>query len=241
MAAAETDAAATIKVRQIEVMREARWAFDDNCPKWRHQPHGSVTTFDPFPAYPHDMDVVRETAAHVARMFPPLWDVDLVVADREFTSRCNAHAGFHQSGHYEAEKWVKDPPVGLIILSGKRIPPHPAVSRYLVGHEYGHNVQNMLEIAGGGKHGHEDKVLTEYAQMRGMALPIHHGSGGSWHDSAAEVFACDFRVVVCDVETSYWPHPGIPHPHQLDVDLSAWWTQAHTIAAEWKPPSNDDD
>ena len=36
---------------------------------------------------------------------------------------------------------IADPtPIGLICLAGKRIPPHPAMTRYLMGHEYGHGV-----------------------------------------------------------------------------------------------------
>jgi len=54
----------------------------------------------------------------------------------------------------------------------------------------------------------------------------HHGSGGRWHDSAIEVFACDFPILAGDVETACWPpHPGLFCPEQVD-GLAEWWTAA---------------
>lgn len=218
-----------LTVRHLAVMTEATWSFRDSVPTWRSGQFGSSGTFDPFPAYAHDLAVVEETARMVAERVPPIWNVNLYVADREEVGRSNGYSNVFDGGHYgDDDKWVKDPPTGLIVLSGKRVQPHPAVSRYLVAHEYGHHVEWMLnEVRGHGLH--SDGVVAEYAKYRGLPDDsVHHGSGGRWHDSVTEIFACDFRVVVCDVETDYWPHPGIPHPRDrsLPHDLFGWWAQA---------------
>lgn len=215
-----------ILVRDLDVMRESEWSFRDSVPRWQWRSYRGMATFDPFPAYPHDAGVVAEAVRNVEKRFQPLWNVDLYIADREEVGRSNGFSYLREDGHYEGNEWVQDDPVGLIVLSGKRVPPHPAVTRYLVAHEYGHNVEWMLNKARGAKHATDQTLLTEYAKMRGLPEPIHEGSGGRWHDSAREVFACDFRIVVCDVEADYWPHPGIPHPSEVTALANWWWADA---------------
>ena len=41
----------------------------------------------------------------------------------------------------------------------------------------------------------------------------------------AEVFACDFRLLVCDTEPEFWPHPGVPRPEGI-LAIRAWWLTA---------------
>ncbi len=140
--------------------------------------------------------------------------------------------------HYEDGKYVKDTPIGLIVMSGKRQPPHPAMTRYLVAHEYGHNVEWMLERVRDSKTLHSGEVVAEYAKLRGLPDDaLHHGSGGRWHDSATEIFACDFRILVGQTETEHWPHPGIPHPVDVDADLAAWWAQSLDEMSKYAPPT----
>lgn len=217
---------AALTVHQLDIAAQGLWGFGSDRPRWAHPVFGHSGEFDPFPAYTHDMAVVAETAAHVEKACPPLWDVQLHVANREEIGRSNGYSNVRQHGHYVGEEWVKDPPVGLIVFSGKRIPPHPALTRYLVAHEYGHNVEWMLEHLAGSRQIQDTTVVTGYAELRGLPTPVHHGNGGRWHDAAAEVFACDFRTIVCGVETDYWPHPGIPRPHEVPADLAAWWADA---------------
>lgn len=220
--------AGRIHVQPVNICAEVTWAYRDGLPVWRHRQHGAAATFDPFPAYPHDLTVIEEAARHVEACTTLMWDVEMYVADREAQERTNGFSALSDSGHYEGDTWVKDPTVGLIMLSGKRIPPHPAMSRYLVAHEMGHNVEWMLNKARGEKHAQTGSVIAEYAKLRGLSTPLHAGSGGRWHDAAEEVFACDFRIVVCNVETEYWPHPGVPHPRDLSLpnDLWSWWADA---------------
>ncbi|WP_152748265.1 hypothetical protein [Micromonospora sp. RV43] len=220
----------SIIVRELSIMSEAMWPFRDGKPVWRHRPLGSVGKFDPFPAYPHQREVVDAAVKHVQSCFAPLWDVELFIADREEEGRSNGYSSVCQDGHYEDDEWVKDPPVGLIMLSGKRVPPHPAVTRHLVAHEYGHHVEWMLNDARGEQNLYSDALVAEYAKMRGLPeSTMHDGEGGTWHDSVHEIFACDFRIMVCDVETAYWPHPGVPHPHEVE-GLPGWWHDALSAA-----------
>lgn len=225
-----------VTVHELAVMDTATWYFRDAfaLPHWYHPEHGSFTgTFDPFPAYPHDPAIVAATVEQVAQRCPPIWNVQVWVADREEIGRSNGFSSVHDSGHYEGDDYVKDTPTGLVVLSGKRVPPHPAMTRYLVAHEYGHNVEYMLSVARGAKHARNDAVITEYAALRGLP-EVHHGSGGRWHDAASEVFACDFRLIVCGVEPEHWPHPGIPRPDS-HAGIAAWWADALAILDTARP------
>lgn len=220
---------ASINIHPLDVMTTAEWSFRDSKPIWRHFQHGSIATFDPFPCYRHDLALVEEAARAVKDKCPPIWDVDIYAADREEVGRSNGFSNVHEANKYVDDKWIKGDITGLIMLSGKRVPPHHAVTQYLVAHEYGHNVEWMLEYVKGSKGLHSGSIVTEYAKYRGLPdEAVHHGSGGRWHDSATEIFACDFRIIVCNIETPYWPHPGIQHPldKNLPHDLYSWWADA---------------
>lgn len=216
-----------ISVHELDVMSESTWSFRDNAPHWQHKVHGRSGLFDPFPAYAHDRSEVADAAYFVSGCCPPLWNVELYIANREEAGRCNGYSDIHQPTRCNtAGIWVVDKPVGVIVLSGKRVPPHPAMTRYLVAHEYGHHIEWMIGKARGQQSFHDFQFVSEYAKMRGLPdSSVHHGEGGTWHDSAKEIFACDFRIFVCGVEEDYWPHPGVPQPKEVR-DLSEWWLDA---------------
>lgn len=220
-----------VHVHRVDFAVDVCWSFRDSAPHWSSSTFGGGSAvLDPFPGYTHDLDEVNRTVEHVQARWAPAWDVDLYIADREEVGRSNGFSDIVQTGHYEdsdgTKHWVRDPRRGLIFLSGKRIPPHPAITRYLVAHEYGHNVEFMLNIAFGSEDAYTGPVLPEYADLRGLpASTLHHGEGGTWHDSAAEVFACDFRILVCGVETEFWPHHGIARPETIP-GLRDWWDLA---------------
>ncbi len=227
-----------LTVHRLAASTEAVWDFHTSAPTWRHPTYAGSATFDPFPAYPHDIDTAATTALAVQERVPPLWNVELFIADREEVGRSNGFSSVHQQGHHDEDgKWTRDDPVGIIMLSGKRIMPHPAMTRYLVGHEYGHHVEWMLNHARGSRHLQDNAVVRDYAQMRGLPPEaVHHGSGGRWHDSVDEIFACDFRLVVCALESEFWPHPDVPRPEDVP-GLRDWWEKAlaDLAAAHDKP------
>jgi hypothetical protein len=216
-----------IHVRTVRVADKGRWEFREQGITWQPPDRYTLSSkFDPMPCYPHDEGAARKASADAARACPPLWPVDLWLADREEMARTNGHSCIDE-GHYEGSEWVRDRR-GFIMLSGKRTPPHPAVTRYLVGHEYGHNVAYMLNgLRDDGKHVASTAGLErEYAEARGLPEDsVHHGEGGTWHDSCAEILACDFRVLVLDMETEFWPHPGIRRPEEI-LAVRAWWLNA---------------
>jgi hypothetical protein len=217
-----------IIVHDLDIAREGRWEFRSGsevawCPPDRY---GFTCRFDPFPAYPHDRATAVATAAHVQACCPPLWDVHCYLADREENSRSNGHSNIEE-GRYVSGEWVEER-TGLIMMSGKRIPPHPAMTRHLTGHEYGHNVAYMINSLRDGVKtvASTDPLYQEYAAVRGLpASSVHHGEGGTWHDSACEIFACDFRILVCGLEAEFWPHPGITRPERVPA-VRDWWDTA---------------
>lgn len=217
---------AAITVQPLNVNREGDWSFRDSALNWSHGQFGVRAAFDPFPAYPHDLGTVMDTVAMVSGVCEPIWNVELFIADREEVGRSNGFSNCRSGDHYDEGEWVKAPPTGLIMLAAKRVPIHPAVTRYLVAHEYGHNVEWMLNhYKGGHEHLYDDTTIDEYAEVRGLGPEhMHDGEGGTWHDSAHEIFACDFRILVCDMEAEFWPHKGVPRPEQVS-GLSDWWNR----------------
>jgi len=211
----------TVTVRDLDALGEAAWDFRTSSAQWQH-PHGfgMGAGWDPFPAYRHDYAEASATVLAAAAKCPPLYDITLYLADREDKGRTNgwSHLDKH---HYGDEGWL-----GVIMLLGKRIPPHPGITRHLAAHEYGHHAEWMLNMARGAKTPHSNDVAAEYMRVRGLPPgSSHHGEGGTWHDSVHEIFACDFRILVCGAEPEYWPHPGVPRPGDVP-GLDRWWADA---------------
>lgn len=176
---------------------------------------GGWEAFDPFPGYGHDVGLVRLMVDAVDRRWRLPVPLTVHVAEHEALQRTNGWADRAYYGDDEDAPW---PWHAHVLLSGKRIPPHPAVTRHAVAHELGHHVMWWLAHRRGLD---VDELLDAYADLRGLPAEEPSG-GGTWHRAIGEIFACDFRVVVCDVERGYWPHPGIPHPARTP-QLVEWW------------------
>lgn len=192
---------------------------------------------DPFPAYAHRVNDLELTAHAVERAYPLPEEFRpwYVLSPWEDPGRTNAST--HREFDYDAEppegveerEWRSQRPwTSWILFGAKRIPPHPAMTRYLAAHEYGHVVNYWLERRAGIDEGGQD-LDDEYRAVRGLAAPTHYG-GGTWHLAVGELIANDFRVLVTGVEADYWPHPGIERPERV-AGLDAWWAEAVLMAA----------
>jgi hypothetical protein len=207
---------------------ELRWTFnDDQRPKLlldRDEGYKSWQAVDPTPAYTHDAELVEhelklteqllERELGVEMKFPPV----VYVLPFEPPGRTN---GWAEPAHIYGTDEDPAPWVSRIILTGKRIPIHPAMTRYLVAHEYGHHVEYELSRRRG-LGTHTEDVLQEYAEMRGMEFPENGYGPGSWHLHPQEVFANDFRVLIAKAEREFWPHE-VAYP---DKAVLAWWKEA---------------
>jgi hypothetical protein len=178
---------------------------------------------DPFPAYAHSRDMVAEIAAQVEASFPVPYPPDYYLLPFEVTSRVNGWASHEDVWDKVTGKSTEWEP--HIILSGKRIPVHPAMTRYLVAHEYGH----VVDLVVGKKRGlTEDQFDQEYIKLR-PGSSVNYG-GGRWHQNVGELIANDFRIVITGIEDEFWPHEGFSHPRDTPK-VREFWNQARAECA----------
>lgn len=191
---------------------ETRWRFDSGelfIAYGRYEER-----VDPFPAYRHRLDLVGEVLGACVRAARMPHPVTVWLPDREALSRTNGWTTYDAWTDEEgAPSWEHH-----IVLSGKRIPIHPAVTRYVVPHEYAHAL--WLEHAARYNGFSRDELARQYAELRGVS--DHHASGGRWHDAVEEIAACDFRILILGAETGYWPHHGTAFPRHGDA-CERWW------------------
>lgn len=197
------------------------WPFNGT-PNYKTKGPGSYARshhVDPFPCYSHDRSLVTETAARVEEFFPIAFDVDYYLTEHEDVGRTNGFA--EKNDIWDAGKNGYAGWEATIVLIGKRIPPHPAMTRYLVAHEYGHVAQWWIEKIRGIDCSKETTDLdVEYMKLREGA---HNDYGGrKWHRNVGELIANDFRILVCGIEEEFWPHSGFPHPHQVQSVQIFW-------------------
>lgn len=183
---------------------------------------------DPFPGYAHDLQEVRRNVGLVRAKFPITWPVTFYLLSHESTTRTNAWA---QAAAHDYDKKIENAPDGaeqyerdpFIVFSGKRIPPMPAMTRYLVPHEYGHIVEDWIAVQRGQQ---DHQLLAEYAKLRGLP-DAPKSYGGGWHLTPGEIFANDFRILMIGAETDFWPHP-VPRPWEVP-EIIGWWSEAHKL------------
>jgi hypothetical protein len=206
------------------------WNFDANGPVYQISHAGTWVkerAVDPAPCYGHDPELVRAELAHLQAVAPLPYPLAIVLLRHEVTSRTNGDYttdhGYRDPEYLKAEAASKDhvpaPRVGIIVLSGKRIPIHPAMTRYLVAHEYGHSVEDRLAELSGFKN--DQQLLTEYVKDVRPEATGSYGCG-KWHQNRGELFANDFRILIAKREVEFWPHPGFPHPLQHPRAIRFW-------------------
>jgi hypothetical protein len=193
---------------------------------------------DPHPGYAHDSKLVEMLVRACEHKFP-LHGVraELCTLEHEFVGRTNGLA-------FEDNIWKRDDgasweetfrgPDGVdvksygqghcIVLCGKRIPPMPSTTRYVVTHEFGHVAFNHTRRLLGYKESEDDRLEAEYLRIRGVEPSRRKGDGERWHRLASEIIANDFRCIVMHTEIEFWPH----EVEQLDEAsaIGEWWKAA---------------
>jgi hypothetical protein len=208
------------KVLSFDAAKDLCWTFEGQHPAFG-VPSGQYVRnvhVDPFPAYPHSREEVWLQLERAASAFPIPQDVTVCILDREPMERTNGwcNCEYHWSGKEETpRKWSAN-----IVLAGKRIPPHPAMTRYLVSHEYGHAVRQYISWKRDEKDG-SNHLYDEYQKLRGFTSAKHYG-GGTWHARVEELFANDFRILVVGAEVEFWPHPGFTRPEGIPAIIEFW-------------------
>lgn len=184
---------------------------------------------DPFPCYQHDRFAANDHLQHVVKCLPLEMDVTVNLLSYDTPHRVNALAEMVES---TATAGAPSPWHGSVVMMGKRTPIHTAVTKYLVAHEYGHLVQRAIEIKAGLK---PYAFAAIYAKLRGLEQQTSEYGGGTWHLDPGELFANDFRLLVCRSEVSFWPHLDIPRPETLP-QLALYW---EGVARDFKREAKD--
>lgn len=183
---------------------------------------------DPFPCYEHDRFLVNDHLQHVVNCLPLEMDVNIHTLAYDTPHRVNAFAEL-----IPVDGAVPPGPRdGRIVMMGKRTPIHPAVTKYLVAHEYGHLVQRAIETRAGLK---EHGFAPIYQNLRCMGEESRTYGGGTWHLDPGELFANDFRLLVCRSEVSFWPHLDVPRPETLP-QIALFW---EGVVREYKQHAKD--
>lgn len=218
---------APLEHQSVKLLTDPDHGFDDRGLHYQVQHAGSYgreVLVDAAPAYAHDVDLVARELARVQVLAPLPFPLAVLLLSHECVSRTNGT--YYDEYNYSGEPTTiggktKYPPVGYIVLSAKRIPIHPALTRYLVSHEYGHGVMYHLARLRGVD---SQSLLADY---RDLCRPnTSHGYGcGRWHANVGELFANDFRILVAEREVEFWPHPGFLRPDEL-LAVVGWWAQA---------------
>lgn len=204
----------------IHPVTELDWPFDGE-PSFktlRSSDDGWTTSekVDPFPGYAHDAKLVKAETKVLAKLFPAFkGNTHIYLPAWEVTGRTNGWASPHYAGDKEYG--------ATITLSGKRIPIHPAMTRYLVNHEYGHVVQYWVE------RGYKVKNLpTAYCKdVRKYTANNRYYGGRTWHATPGEIFANDFRIAAAEAEIEFWPHMGVKRPDAVPA-VGKFWEAAKT-------------
>lgn len=205
--------------------KDVNWSFEGEPSFYvkgqNPETYGHSVYLDPFPCYAHDKDKVVSVVKEVESKFPVGFPVTYYLFCLENKCRTNGTAyknHVYNRSNKDGQSPAFDP---CIILSGKRIPLHPAMTRYLISHEYGHIVHYWLEYCLNiEERGDATKFEKDYAAMRKIDVSKAYGAR-NWHTNIGEIIVNDFRISICGIENEFWPHP-CSHPLETPEVLKFW-------------------
>lgn len=195
---------------------------------------------DPYPCYAHDVQRTESILQHCTEAFPlKVAKFSLTLLSHDFIDRVNGitYEDYfyrrpdgtdwedmipHWDGGGESRKFYGQ--AITIVLSGKRIPIMPSMTRYLVSHEYGHAVFDYVARTKGYKDSERYKLEQYYMELRGITDYAKTYNGGQWHRSPGEIIANDFRVLFTKQELEFYPH-DCPLPSWSQPE-GRWWREA---------------
>lgn len=198
---------------------DLHWGFDAEAPTYFIQHAGSWGHHDkvnPAPAYAHDLRAVEVELRHLQTVAPLPFPMKITVLSHDFLSGTNGH--YYNDYYYNHDTGINEYAVGNIVLCGKRIPIHPAMTRYLVAHEYGHGVQYYLERVRDMK---TDSLRALYIEQCRPDATQAYGPG-KWHTNVGELIANDFRILVAKRELEFWPHDLYARPEANPAVVAFW-------------------
>lgn len=195
------------------------WSFNNTSPYLNIpvKPYWLTENVDPFPCYSHKPELVESEVARIDSLIkfphPPVY----VIMPFENLSRTN---GCANANYRYSDDGKTSVPTPYILLHGKRIPIMESMTKYLVSHESSHCIIYSLEsILEKDK---DDKLIKEYAEIRGIPFTKEYG-GLKWDKNTEEIMCNDCRILLCEAEPNFWPHP-VPHPHEIQ-SVKDFWTE----------------
>lgn len=208
---------------------DLNWNFESGKPYFNtisYSPYKSRRiNVDPFPCSQHNIELLTSHIEKIETAFPVGSCVRYYVFPFEIEGRTNAWASSMEVWDEEGKK--KTPIESDIVFSGKRTIIHPAMTKYLVAHEYGHVVdkwiQHCMKKEKETNNDQEDIFHKEYADMRGIPMSVGYG-GGRWIDAIVEIIADDFRIIVGKTDIDFYPH-SCTHPLE-SPEVKKFWKAA---------------
>lgn len=209
-------------IQVVETVRELRWNFDSSQPyqyvEFPQVPnaYGKQENVDPTPCYTHEHSLVQAVFDRVRYSAPLPYHLKVFILSYEPLGRTNGWFNDYSAWQGEGKSSI---PYGTICLAGKRIPLHPAMTRYLVAHEYGHAVEYYLNRKW--FDGEFHKLRELYREQIRPDSSDRYGPG-YWHANVGELFANDFRILVARQELEFWPHEGFERPEKVTKVITFW-------------------
>lgn len=215
------------------------WGFDNEGPYFRVVPgsskynlYGRHVKIDPTPGYSHNQGLVEKELAEIEALFPLGYDPHIYITPFDCVGRTNGstYNDYDYGDGAPKDEHGRTYMRGFIVLFGKRIPLHPSMTRYLVAHEYGHLVEESIAHRLFKDNYPDQKLRDQYAEMRGLNRKLNFYGPRTWHLQASEVFANDFRVLICKKEAEFWPHE-VKLPNEVP-EIVAWWDEQMKLHTE---------